>query len=179
MTLNEAKAVIYGNVVYACEKAGFPPETTQLVQEACDTIIALADACETIITLADRKTESQADIHDFTDCDFCKDRNCKDCEGGKDEPQINGYQTFNGTSVYISRLEDESQTERHLPDYSYEANLGRRIIEQTMRDENYIYAYDKTHGEWYPIQEIERPCDNCQEWDCYGCDYKQVKRSKE
>lgn len=28
-----------------------------------------------------------ADIHDFTDCDFCKDRNCKDCEGGKDEPQ--------------------------------------------------------------------------------------------
>ena len=29
----------------------------------------------------------QTDIHDFTDCDFCKDRNCKDCEGGKDEPQ--------------------------------------------------------------------------------------------
>lgn len=29
----------------------------------------------------------QTDIHDLTDCDFCKDRNCKDCEGGKDEPQ--------------------------------------------------------------------------------------------
>lgn len=31
--------------------------------------------------------ELQTDIHDFTDCDFCKDRNCKDCEGGKDELQ--------------------------------------------------------------------------------------------
>ena len=28
-----------------------------------------------------------------------------------DEPQ-NGYQTFNGTSVYVSRLEDEPQIER-------------------------------------------------------------------
>lgn len=33
------------------------------------------------------KTEPQTDIHDLTDCDFCRDRNCKDCEGGKDEPQ--------------------------------------------------------------------------------------------
>ena len=31
------------------------------------------------------KDEPQTDIHDLTDCDFCKDRNCKDCEGGKDE----------------------------------------------------------------------------------------------
>ena len=30
----------------------------------------------------------------------------------KTEPQTNGYQTFNGTSVYVSRLEDEPQTER-------------------------------------------------------------------
>ena len=29
----------------------------------------------------------------------------------KTEPQ-NGYQTFNGTSVYVSRLEGEPQTER-------------------------------------------------------------------
>ena len=27
----------------------------------------------------------------------------------------------------------EPQTERHLPDYSYEADLGRRIMEQTER----------------------------------------------
>ena len=33
------------------------------------------------------KDEPQTDIHDLTDCDFCKHRNCKDCEGGKDEPQ--------------------------------------------------------------------------------------------
>lgn len=24
----------------------------------------------------------------------------------------------------------------------------------------------------------ERPCENCQEWDCYGCDYKQTERSR-
>lgn len=27
------------------------------------------------------------DIHGLTDCDFCKERNCEDCEGGKDEPK--------------------------------------------------------------------------------------------
>ena len=26
--------------------------------------------------------------------------------------------------------------------------------------------------------QTERPCDNCQEWDCYGCDYKQTERSE-
>ena len=52
----------------------------------------------------------------------------------KTEPQ-NGYQTFNGTSVYVSRLEDDLQT--------------------------------------------ERPCENCQEFDCYGCDYKKTERSSE
>lgn len=29
----------------------------------------------------------------------------------------------------------EPQTERHLPDYSYEADLGRRIMEQAERSE--------------------------------------------
>lgn len=83
MTLNEAKAVIYGNVVYACEKAGFPPATTQLVQDACDTIIALANACETIITLADRKTEPTCSKMEQVD----KDINVR----SKDEPQTDVY----------------------------------------------------------------------------------------
>ena len=33
------------------------------------------------------KDEPQTDIHGLTDCDFCKEKNCEDCEGGKDEPQ--------------------------------------------------------------------------------------------
>ena len=33
------------------------------------------------------KDEPQTDIHGLTDCDFCKGKNCEDCEGGKDEPQ--------------------------------------------------------------------------------------------
>lgn len=27
--------------------------------------------------------------------------------------------------------------------------------------------------------QTERPCNSCQEWDCYGCDYKQTKREDE
>lgn len=26
--------------------------------------------------------------------------------------------------------------------------------------------------------QTEIPCENCQEWDCYGCDYKQAERSR-
>ena len=36
--------------------------------------------------LNEPKTE-QTDIHGLTDCDFCKEKNCEDCEGGKTEPQ--------------------------------------------------------------------------------------------
>lgn len=51
----------------------------------CDEVLKIADFIERL--RADRKTDAEIDIHDLTDCDFCKDRNCKDCEGGKDEPQ--------------------------------------------------------------------------------------------
>ena len=27
--------------------------------------------------------------------------------------------------------------------------------------------------------QTERPCDNCQEFDCYGCEYKQTEREGE
>ena len=39
------------------------------------------------IEMFETKDEPQTDIHDLTDCDFCKEKNCEDCEGGKDEPQ--------------------------------------------------------------------------------------------
>ena len=55
------------------------------------------------------KDEPQTDIHDLTDCDFCKDRNCKDCEGGKDEPQTEyriGYYTPTNAEI-LKALEDE------------------------------------------------------------------------
>lgn len=77
MTLEEAKNVIYANVIYACEKASLSPSTIAIVKDACDTVIALAEQADTL----------QTDIHGLTDCDFCKEKNCEDCEGGKDEPQ--------------------------------------------------------------------------------------------
>ena len=72
MTITEAKETIYANVVYACEKAGLAPQTTRLVQDACDTIIAIADACETIVALADRKTEPQRAECPFDDAIPCE-----------------------------------------------------------------------------------------------------------
>lgn len=47
MTLEEAKNVIYVNVIYACEKAGLSPSTIAMVKDACDTVIAFADKADT------------------------------------------------------------------------------------------------------------------------------------
>ena len=47
MTIKEAKNVIYANVVYACEEAGFNQMTIKLVKDACDTVIALAERADT------------------------------------------------------------------------------------------------------------------------------------
>ena len=62
---------------------------------------------------ADRKDEPQTDIHDLTDCDFCKDRNCKDCEGGKDEPQTEepSFSAIDLGKGTITRYTDEPQTD--------------------------------------------------------------------
>lgn len=53
---------------------GYKDGTNQMIEELLGII-------------SDKRDEPQTDIHDLTDCDFCKDRNCKDCEGGKGEPQ--------------------------------------------------------------------------------------------
>lgn len=62
----------------------------------------------------------------------------------KDEPQKDVYDSakFSHNCIgmcenprtYMAKVEDEPQTERRLPDYSYEADLGRRIMEQTERE---------------------------------------------
>lgn len=115
MTLNEAKAVIYGNVVYACEKAGLAPQTTQLVQDACDTVIALAD----------RKTENSSEKPN--NCETCKfELYCPEmCEGccewdshyePKDEPTVSKMeqvQTIDGNS-YTRGFADGQEAMRKL-----------------------------------------------------------------
>jgi hypothetical protein len=76
------------------------------------------------------KDEPQWDVDKGTTrCDNCSENGsykCTKCDGEmyfkrlevEDEPQ-NGYQTFNGTSVYVSRLEDEPQTEETEMDEYY------------------------------------------------------------
>ena len=56
-----------------------------------------------------RSKDEQTDIHDLTDCDFCKERNCADCEGGKDEST--GYNLQPVDKDVNVRSKDE-QTER-------------------------------------------------------------------
>lgn len=90
MTLNEAKMTIYANVVYACEKAEFPPMTIKMVKDACDTVIELAEQADT----------------PQTDCKTCKygqDKHryahiCNECGVG-----INNY-TPQTDEEYINNL---------------------------------------------------------------------------
>ena len=60
-----------------------------------------------LVEIADRKTEPQTKPR----CEI-NEGDCDGCGFCEQEPK------------------DEPQTERHLPDYSYEAYLGRRIMEQ-------------------------------------------------
>ena len=63
----------------------------------------IEDAWARIRELTD---EPQTDIHDLTDCDFCTDRNCKDCEGGKDEPQselCRGCKDYAGNGMFCAK----------------------------------------------------------------------------
>ena len=49
---------------------------------------------------------------------------------------------------------------------SYDEKLYKRIMD----------AIDKSRAD---TPQTERPCDNCQEFDCYGCEYKQTEREGE
>ena len=49
------------------------------------------------------------------------------------EHEINMLRTH--LDILTKVCEGGPQTERHLPDYSYEADLGRRIMEQIKRSE--------------------------------------------
>lgn len=48
----------------------------------------------------------------------------------------------------------------------------------------YICSVCGNQGDWHDNYcrscgaLMERPCDKCQEWDCYGCDYRQTERSE-
>ena len=56
------------------------------------------------------KDEPQTDIHGITDCDFCKEKNCEDCEGGKDEPQTMYYPQVDGITPSVI-VKDKPQTD--------------------------------------------------------------------
>ena len=65
------------------------------------------------------------------------------------------------------------------------------IEAETVRHGKWVVAGNTTHyyicsvcgkpGDSFDIYcrscgaKMERPCDKCQEWDCYGCDYKQTE----
>ena len=113
---------------------------------------------------ADRKTEPQKKCHrdeEYACHLYPNESVCNNCKlWYEDEPQtcetckfeIYCPEMCEGCCEWDSHYEpkDEPQTERRLPDYSYEADLGRRIIEKTMRDENYIYEYGNSCMHYLP-----------------------------
>ena len=96
-------------------------------------------------------TEDGVTCAKYPACDDCLDNPLNKVKGserlvkGKDEPTISKMEQVEtmscaeckhrpiGAEICEEPCHYEPQTERHLPDYSYEADLGRRIMEQTER----------------------------------------------
>ena len=81
--------------------------------------------------------DEQTDIHGLTDCDFCKgkERNCEDCEGGKDEPQTEeNWYDWRDEQDYRDRWDiDEPQTEDEMFREQCRAFMG--IVKQMERED--------------------------------------------
>ena len=94
---------------------------------------------------------------------------CSKCDGEiyyKTEPQtcsVNGRPYDCGNCEYHKCTADEPQTD--CTDNCHKCNRIREC------------GYPLVGKCEYEPQ-TERPCDNCQEFDCYGCEYKQTERSK-
>ena len=65
----------------------FTDEPQTYITEDRDTQILDAWQVHNRNTTSAVEDEPQTDIYGLTDCDFCKGKNCEDCEGGKDEPK--------------------------------------------------------------------------------------------
>ena len=66
------------------------------------------------------------------DCETCKYKN-HNWWSNKCDPCCRGDSHYEPKDEHSGEVTEmvEPQTERHLPDYSYEADFGRRIMEQT------------------------------------------------
>lgn len=107
---------------------------------------------------ADRKTENSSEKPNTCKPQSLLDAYIKMMDEEKTEPQ---------TQLTAKRLEcnnSKACKENHWEDCRYEP-LGYEVtaVVGTIKDE----------------PQTERPCGNCQEFDCYGCDYKQTEREGE
>lgn len=96
-----------------CTTVGVEPS------DMCYEICVMARRCEALKAWKEKKAEQ---IEPQT-CETCKYDVSEDDYDLYDmcEPMVKGECRY------------EPKTERHLPDYSYEADLGRRIMEQMKR----------------------------------------------
>ena len=98
---------------------------SQRIKQIRDNTKKMADAFTRIADALERLIEPQTDY-----------------ERGRQEAWDIAQKVFDSTvTLYEAEdvakqiAKDEPQTERHLPDYSYEADLGKKIMEQTKRSE--------------------------------------------
>ena len=58
--------------------------------------------------------------------------------------------------------------------FGYEETEESKAIKKVIDEvEKYVENADRKTE-----PQTERPCDNCQEFDCYGCEHKQTERSE-
>lgn len=75
-------------------------------------------------------------------------------------------------------------TEKDMPQIEEALNMAIEALEQTEPQTDFEKYLDKIrphdpHKDWFEDKpRMGRPCEKCQEWDCYGCDYKQTERSE-
>ena len=113
------------------------------------------------------KDEPQTDIHDLTDCDFCKDRNCKDCEGGKDEPQT---ETEIAKAIVHKMIDDAVIAEDAYPDLRQKMHDAVDEYEP-QTEEPTMDEYYKDHDEFYDCDRYVITNDEGERaYNCIGCE---------
>ena len=113
---------------------------------------------------------------------------------------------IDGKDDYVKRKTENSSEKPNNCEPQYETGMGTLKCDNcseygsfkcTKCDGEMYYKYDKDEPQTCSVNgrpydcgnceyhkctadepQTERPCDNCQEFDCYGCEYKQTERSK-
>ena len=146
-------------------------ETVEYHDVECDGYCLIDDIDDWLALQTEPQTCS-VNGRPYSECSSCEHSKCT-----ADEPQTetqNSNKNSNVISVYdgvseavrCAMCSNPNKSNRGCDGAcSYDEKLYKRIMD----------AIDKSRVD---TPQTERPCDNCQEFDCYGCEYKQTERKE-